>query len=154
MLKEPMGTIDEPEPRTEEMSGYLIKRAQAALHVCLEEIVSPHGLGIPQYVVLSLLAETPGLANAELARRAFVTPQSMNEVLKQLESTGLVERRRNPANARILNAYLTRTGNRKWSAVSSQVRELEARLLSGLTTDERQTLNRSLLTIIDNVTRS
>jgi DNA-binding MarR family transcriptional regulator len=149
-----MGTIDEPEPRTEEMSGYLIKRAQAALHVCLEEIISPHGLGIPQYVVLSLLAETPGLANAELARRAFVTPQSMNEVLKQLESTGLVERRRNPANARILNAYLTRTGNRKWSAVSSQVRELEARLLSGLTTDERQTLNRSLLTIIDNVTRS
>ncbi len=78
------------------MSGYLIKRAQAALHVCLEEIVAPHGLGIPQYVVLSLLAETPGLANADLARRAFVTPQSMNEVLKQLEATGLVERRRTP----------------------------------------------------------
>jgi DNA-binding MarR family transcriptional regulator len=149
-----MGTIDEPEPRTEEMSGYLIKRAQAALHVCLEEIISPHGLGIPQYVVLSLLAETPGLANAELARRAFVTPQSMNEVLKQLESTGLVERRRNPANARILNAYLTRSGTRKWSALSSQVRKLEVRLLSGLPSDERQTLNRALLTIIDNVTRS
>jgi len=149
-----MAAIDEPEPRTEEMSGYLIKRAQAALHVCLEEIVFPHGLGIAQFVVLSLLAETPGLANADLARRAFVTPQSMNEVLKQLESTRLVERRRNPANARILNAYLTRTGTRKWSAVNSQVWELEARLLSGLTSDERQTLNRALLTIIDNVTRS
>ena len=149
-----MEVVDEPEPRTEEMSGYLIKRAQAAIHVCLEEIVSAHGLAIPQYVVLSLLAETPGLANADLARRAFVTPQSMNEVLKQLESTGLVERRRNPANARILNAYLTRTGIRKRSVVSIQVRELEARLLGGLTNDERQTLNRALLTIIDNVTRS
>ena len=149
-----MGVIDTPEPKTEEMSGYLIKRAQAALHVCLEEIVSPHGLGIPQFVVLSFLAETPGLANADLARRAFVTPQSMNEVLKQLESTGLVERRPNPTNARILNAYLTRTGTRKRSAVSSQVRELEARLLSGLTSDERQTLNRALLIVIDNVTRS
>jgi DNA-binding MarR family transcriptional regulator len=136
------------------MSGYLIKRAQAAIHVCLEGIVSTHGLGIPQYVVLSFLAETPGLANADLARRAFVTPQSMNEVLKQLESNGLVERRQNPANARILNAYLTRTGTRKRSAVSSQVRELEVRLLSGLTSDERQTLNRTLVTIIDNVTRS
>jgi DNA-binding MarR family transcriptional regulator len=146
--------MDKPEPRTEEMSGYLIKRAQAAIHVHLEEIVSAHGLGIPQYVVLSFLAETPGLANADLARRAFVTPQSMNEVLKQLESTGLVERRANPTNARILNAYLTRTGARKRSAVSSQVRELEAHLLSGLTSDERRTLNRSLLTIIDNVTRA
>jgi DNA-binding MarR family transcriptional regulator len=149
-----MGAIDERQPRTEEMSGYLIKRAQAAIHVRLEEIVSAHGLGIPQYVVLSLLAETPGLANADLARRAFVTPQSMNEVLKQLESTGLVERRRNPLNARILNAYLTRTGTRRWSAVSSEIRELEARLLSGLANDERQNLNRALLTIIDNVTRS
>jgi DNA-binding MarR family transcriptional regulator len=149
-----MGAIDELEPRTEELSGYLIKRAQAAGHVRLEEIVSAHGLGIPQYVVLSFLAETPGLANADLARRAFVTPQSMNEVLKQLESTGLVERRQNPTNARILNAYLTSTGARKRSAVRSQVQELEARLLSGLTSDERQTLNRALLTIIDNVTRS
>ena len=149
-----MGAIDEPEPRTEEMSGYLIKRAQAAIHVCLEEIVSAHGLGIPQYVVLSFLAETQGLANADLARRAFVTPQSMNEVLKQLESTGLVERRPNPTNARILNAYLTRAGTRKRSAVSGQVRELEARLLSGLTSGERQSLNRALVTIIDNVTRS
>jgi DNA-binding MarR family transcriptional regulator len=149
-----MGAIDEPGPRTEEMSGYLIKRAQAALHVRLEEITSAHGLGIAQFVVLSFLAETPGLANADLARRAFVTPQSMNEVLKQLESTGLVERRRNSANARILNAYLTRTGTRKRSAVSSQVQELEARLLRGLTSDERQTLNRALLIVIDNVTRS
>jgi DNA-binding MarR family transcriptional regulator len=149
-----MRAIDEPEDRTEEMSGYLVKRAQAAIHVCLEEIVSAHSLAIPQYVVLSLLAETPGLANADLARRAFVTPQSMNEVLKHLESVGLVERRQNPANARILNAYLTRTGTRKRSAVSGQVQELEARLLSGLTSDERQTLNRALLTVIDNVTSS
>jgi DNA-binding MarR family transcriptional regulator len=149
-----MGAIDERQPRTEEMSGYLIKRAQAAIHVRLEEIVSAHGLGIAPLVVLSFLAETPGLANADLARRAFVTPQSMNEVLKQLESSGLVERRRNPLNARVLNAYLTRTGTRKWSAVSSEIRELEARLLSGLANDERQNLNRALLTIIDNVTRS
>jgi DNA-binding MarR family transcriptional regulator len=78
----------------------------------------------------------------------------MNEVLKQLESSGLVERRPNPSNARILNAYLTRTGTRKRSAVSSQVQGLEARLLSGLTRDERQNLNRALLTIIDNVTPS
>jgi DNA-binding MarR family transcriptional regulator len=149
-----MGAIDEPEPRTEEMSGYLVKRAQAAIHVRLEEIASAHGLGIPQYVVLSFLAESPGLANADLARRAFVTPQSMNEVLKQLESIGLVERRSNPTNARILNAYLTRSGARKRSAVSNQVQQLEARLLRGLTNDERQTLNRALLIIIDNVTPS
>ena len=95
------------------MSGYLVKRAQSVIHLALEEIVSKHGLGIPHYVVLTLLAESPGLPNAELARKAFVTPQSMNEVLKQLEASGLVERQPSPSNARILNAHLTACGQEK-----------------------------------------
>ena len=149
-----MGAMDEPESKTEEMSGYLIKRAQAALHVRLEEIVSAHGLAIPQYVVLSFLAETPGLANADLARRAFVTPQSMNEVLKQLESD-----RPGPTSAEPHECPHPQRGpdphrHQEQGAVDSQVREFEARLLAGLTSDERQTLNRALLTIIDNVTPS
>jgi hypothetical protein len=80
------------------------------IHLALEEIVSEQGLGIPHYVVLTLLAETPGLPNAELARKAFVTPQSMNEVLKQLEASGLVERHQSPSNARVLCAHLTHVG--------------------------------------------
>ena len=111
------------------MSGYLVKRAQSVIHLALEEIVSRQGLGIPHYVVLTFLAETPGLPNAELARKAFVTPQSMNEVLKQLEASGLVERQQSPSNARILNAHLTRAGKKKWRSLDACVLELEERLL-------------------------
>jgi DNA-binding MarR family transcriptional regulator len=138
--------------RAEDMSGYLVKRAQSLIHLALEEIVSTHGLRIPHYVVLTLLAETPGLPNAELARKAFVTPQSMNEVLKQLEASGLVERQQSPSNARILNAHLTRVGKKKWRSVDDGVQELEERLLRGLTQDEVRVLNRSLETIIRNMT--
>ena len=73
-----MGKAEKRVPRAEEMSGYLVKRAQSVIHLALEEIVSKQGLGIPHYVVLSLLAETPGLPNAELARRAFVFLASLN----------------------------------------------------------------------------
>jgi DNA-binding MarR family transcriptional regulator len=138
--------------RAEDMSGYLVKRAQSLINLSLEEIVSTHGLGIPHYVVLALLAETPGLPNAELARKAFVTPQSMNEVLQQLEGLGLVERKRSPSNARILNAQLTQTGEKKWRSVNDDVLELEERLLLGLSRDEVRALNRSLETIIRNMT--
>ena len=68
--------------------------------------------------LLTLLAETPGLPNAELARKAFVTPQSMNEVLKQLEASGLVEREQSPSNARILNAHLTHAGLKEWRSAN------------------------------------
>ena len=103
-------------------------------------------------MVLALLAETPGLPNAELARKAFVTPQSMNEVLQQLEASGLVERQPSPSNARILNAQLTQTGERKWRSVNDDVLELEERLLLGLSRVEVRALNRSLQTIIRNMT--
>ena len=118
-----MGKAEKRVPRAEEMSGYLVKRAQSVIHLALEEIVSRQGLGIPHYVVLTLLAETPGLPNAELARKAFVTPQSMNEVLKQLEASGLVERQQSQSNARILNAHLTHAGKKKWRSVDDGVQE-------------------------------
>jgi DNA-binding MarR family transcriptional regulator len=110
--------------RAEDMSGYLVKRAQSLINLSLEEIVYKHGLGIPHYVVLILFAETPGLPNAELARKAFVTPQSMNEVLQQLEASGLVERQPSPSNARILNAQLTQMGEKKWRSVNDDVLEI------------------------------
>lgn len=138
--------------RAENMSGYLVKRAQSLINLSLDEIVSKHGLGIPHYVVLALLAETPGLPNAELARKAFVTPQSMNEILQQLEATGLVERQPSPLNARILNAQLTQAGKSKWRSVNDDVMKLDQRLLIGLSRAEVRALNRSLETIIRNMT--
>ncbi len=147
-----MAKTEKRMPRAEDMSGYLIKRAQSVIHVALEEIVSKQGLGIPHYVVLTLLAETPGLPNAELARKAFVTPQSMNEVLKQLEASGLVQRHRSPTNARILCAHLTHAGEKKWRSVNEGVQGLEECLRRGLTQDDVRVLNRSLETIIGNMT--
>jgi DNA-binding MarR family transcriptional regulator len=147
-----MGKAEKRVPRAEKMSGYLVKRAQSVIHLALEEIVSRQGLGIPHYVVLTLLAESPGLPNAELARKAFVTPQSMNEVLKQLEASGLVQRQQSQSNARVLNAHLTHAGKKKWRSVDDGVQELEERLLQGLAQDEVRVLNRSLETIIRNMT--
>ena len=45
---------------------------------------------------LSILRDRPGLSNAQLARRSYVTPQSMNEVLAALEAEGWSCARRPP----------------------------------------------------------
>ena len=75
----------------------------------------------------------------------------MNEVLKHLEASGLVERQPSQSNARILKANLTHAGEKKWRSVHDGVQELEERLLRGLTRDEIRVLNRSLETIIRNM---
>ena len=61
--------------------GYLIKRAQTVLHDAMADALGSHHLTVPQFAVLTGLDEEPGLSNADLARRAFVTPQSMHAVL-------------------------------------------------------------------------
>lgn len=48
------------------------------------------------------LEAEPGLSNARLARAAFVTAQTMQAVLANLEREGIVEREADPRNARIL----------------------------------------------------
>ena len=63
----------------------------------------------------------------------------------------MVERQPSPSNARILNAQLTQTGERKWRSLNDDVLELEERLLLGLSRDEVRALNRTLETIIRNM---
>ena len=49
-------------------------------------------LTTPQYSVLSELHEFPGLSNADLARKSFVTPQTMNLIVQNLEARELIGR--------------------------------------------------------------
>ena len=96
--------------RVADHPGYLLKRAQATLNAAMTGVLREHGATLAQYAVLTALDEEPGLSNAGLARRAFVTPQTMNQVLRELEQKGWVARHPDPAHARILQADLTPAG--------------------------------------------
>ena len=94
----------------------------------------------PQYAALSVLAEEPGISNAALARRSFVTPQTMNQIMLRLEAAGLVERRAHPEHGRVLQAYLTEEGENLRRECAIRVDALEGRMISWLSEDERLTL--------------
>ena len=55
----------------------------------INERVGPHGLTTAQYTTLSILERGGELSNAQLARRAYMTPQSMSEMLEALEAKGI-----------------------------------------------------------------
>ena len=120
--------------------GYMLKRVQAALRGQLEQVLQPLGVTAPQYAVLAALARQPGLANAELARRAFVTPQTMVRIVATLEARGLLERTAHPSHGRLLPASLTRKGERAVAAGQAGVAEVEGRMLAELGEEERRQL--------------
>ncbi len=117
--------------------GYQLKRAQHALRLRVDEALREVGLTTPQYAVLSVLEEEPGLSGAALARRSFVTPQTMNVILTRLEGAGLIERGPHPEHGRVLRAYLTGEGRDLVSGAHEKVEAVEERMLAGLSQEDR-----------------
>ncbi len=90
--------------------GYALKRAQQAMRLHMDRQLQEMGLNAPQYAVLASLEAEPGASNATLARRAFVTPQTMQSMLVKLERSGLIERNPDAQHGRIQRTGLTADG--------------------------------------------
>jgi DNA-binding MarR family transcriptional regulator len=120
--------------------GYELKRAQHALRLEMDGALRGVGLTTPQYAALSVLEGEEGMSGALLARRCFVTPQTMNGILVNLEKAGLLERRAHPEHGRVLQAYLTGDGEGMLSRAHALVEAIEGRMLEDLTEGERDRL--------------
>ena len=121
-------------------AGYLVKRVQVALRSAMDRALLSEDLTTPQYAVLSALQKAPGLSNAELARRSFVTPQTMIRIVASLEDKGLVTRVAHPSHGRILEASLTAAGEKTVNACHQRVKRVENRMEGDLSETERRTL--------------
>lgn len=130
----------EREQNTVDRPGFLIKQAQAALNAQMARALHERGVTMTQFAVLTALAEEPGLSNADLARRAFITPQSMNETLRDLEQRAWISRSRHPTHGRILQIGLTEQGRATLQACDATVTVIEQRMLSGLDAGQRREL--------------
>lgn len=120
--------------------GYYLKRAQHALRLRMDEALQRVGLTTAQYAALSALEAEPGLSNAALARRCFVTPQTMNVIVMQLENNRLIERHSHPEHGRVLQTVLTAMGQHQVQQAHQVVARIEEQMASQLTQDEQQQL--------------
>ncbi|GIX15218.1 MAG: hypothetical protein KatS3mg118_3177 [Paracoccaceae bacterium] len=60
---------------------FLLHQAAQSVRSRLEARLRPLGVTGIQYTILAMVAARPGLSSAELSRRFFVTPQTMNETV-------------------------------------------------------------------------
>jgi DNA-binding MarR family transcriptional regulator len=131
-------------PSREPRISYVVARLERAIRRELAERLAPSGLTVPQYTTLSVLRARSGLSNAQLARRSYITPQTMSEVIGALEEKGLVQRAPDPGHRRILRIKVTAKGSRLMARCDSAVSEMEERMLAELSEQEREALRSSL----------
>lgn len=122
----------------EESLGYAVKRTQQAVRQAMDKVLSSIGLTTPQYAALSALASEPGLSNAELARRCFVTPQTMHQLTGGLEARGLIERSQLPEHGRIIQIGVAEAGAKLLEEAHGLVYTVEKKMVEGISAAERE----------------
>jgi len=121
--------------------SYVVARLERAVRAGINERVRPYALTTLQYTTLSVLGSRgQPLSNAQLARRAYMTPQAMIEVIDALERKGLIRRDPHPNHRRVYPAMLTPKGRRVVAACDAAVDEMEQEMLSELSAEQRALL--------------
>jgi DNA-binding MarR family transcriptional regulator len=128
----------EPAPSPEPGISYAIARLEHLVLASVSEIAARHDLTALQFTTLSVLNRHGApLSSSQLARRSFMTAQSMHEVIHRLEQSGLIKRNPHPNHGRKRPASLTAKGRRVVAACEAAVADFEAQMLKGFSRAER-----------------
>ncbi len=128
-----------PAPAAPRLS-YLVFRLERRIRARLDQALAQHGVTTTEYMALSELRLRDGASSAQLARIAFVTPQAMNLVIRDLERRGLIHREADPNGGRVLRAGLSRDGKTVLRRCDRALDEIERVMLTALDEEDRKGL--------------
>jgi DNA-binding MarR family transcriptional regulator len=128
-----------------------MKRAMIRFRTLMDERLRPYNVTTSQVQVLFAIRKSPASSGAQLARLCYVTPQSMQTLLKQLERADLISRMKDPVNDRIVTASVTAGGERLAAKVEALSKEIQGQLWKNVPEDDMIRLNTILERCIENL---
>ena len=128
---------------------YVVGRVNQGIRREMRERLAAWDLSVQEYTALSVLMTRPGLSNAQLARRALITPQSMLEILAKLERRALVTREVDPGHRLILRATLTPEGKALLKAADPSIRAIQDQLLDDVPEAQRDLVITALVSAME-----
>lgn len=117
-----------------------LRQTQHAVRTRLDTDLAATGLTTPQYTVLAEVDRQSELSASDLAREFGLTAQTVNVLVKGLETSGLLCRNPHPTHGRILLASLTPAGRKALKGGLEVALGVQDRLLSCVPASERPTL--------------
>ena len=97
--------------------------------------------------ILSMLGVSDGLSQRELVKATYLRPPTVSVILQKMEEVGIVERRVDALDRRIVRVHLTERGRE----TDARIQQNDAHAMAGLSADECETLLRLLGKIRDNL---
>jgi MarR family transcriptional regulator for hemolysin len=118
----------------------LFTRASKLWRNAADEAMRRHGVRVGQNLLLQVLWDTDGLTPGELAERLQVSTPTVVKSVHRMDAAGLLIKRRDTVDRRLVRIYLTERAKNVQGAVQSARAELERRVTATLSEDERANL--------------
>jgi MarR family transcriptional regulator, organic hydroperoxide resistance regulator len=121
---------------TEESVSWLLNYAGRLATRRTTSKLQAHGITPPQWAVLAQLVEQDGQSLSGLGAKALFDGPTMTGIVDRLEAGGLVSRRRDSSDRRVINLYLSPEGRELMTKLPEVSKLTDAEIVSGLTPEE------------------
>ena len=128
--------------RLESQLCFALYRASRAMTSAYQPLLEPLELTYPQYLVMLVLWEEDGVKVSRIGERLGLDSATLTPLLKRLEARGVVTRRRNTSDERVVEIFLTTEGRALKKKAEGVPRDIFCK--TGLSLDELATLRSKL----------
>jgi MarR family transcriptional regulator, organic hydroperoxide resistance regulator len=102
------------------------------------------GVSARKWFALSMLGKQEGISQGEMCQRFGLDPSRLTRVAQALEREGMIRRKRDPEDNRVVRMYLTKKGREKLRHLPRLGEELARRIHGALSEEELKELRRML----------
>ncbi|HYS37507.1 MAG TPA: MarR family transcriptional regulator [Pseudonocardiaceae bacterium] len=130
---------------------YLFTKTTKALKIVKASLLEEHGVYVGQDFVLRALWDAEGLTPKELAGKLGIAVPTVAKMAQRMEHAGLVSRRRDEHDGRLVRVYLTDRGRAVQEDITRKLAEFEKQAIAGLPASDLDVLEHSLMVVMRNM---
>ena len=131
----------------------LIRRAHKAVDAIYTE-EAPDGIPLPQVMVLGALVNGGKMCQTNLVDAGAIDRSSLSEMIKRMETAGLIARQRAVTDKRKLTVSITPDGRKAYRAAMFVIQRTERRIDAGLNATAQNAIGPILTRIAEMETRA
>jgi DNA-binding MarR family transcriptional regulator len=132
LLTQALGPLD-----FEHNPGFLVSRIGRRMAAEMDRRMREHGLTAAQAAVMSRLWWQDGLTQSQLQEQVGVDASTLTGLLQRMTRQGLVRRRRDTADGRVLRVFLTPRGRDLRPVLTPEAESLNSLFFGGFSSGER-----------------
>jgi DNA-binding MarR family transcriptional regulator len=146
-LTSPIPALGEGKRGEDGHLGYLLRQAAHLHQTQMARALSDLELTPPQFLVMTMIAAYPGLSNADIARLALITPQTVSVIIANLEKASVITRSPHAIHGRIKHLDLTPHGQVLLQAARQRAHTVDTALVAEMTSEMETAVRQGLVTI-------